>query len=108
MPLPENVATVAERLVASYAQDAPLSIEPGHELPSPPEVAGVLRELRELLFPGYTGGSRATGATMRSQVEARLAQVRVRLAQQAYRGIHHRCRAEGADCKGCEQTAARI
>jgi len=108
MPLPENVASVAERLVASYAADAPLSIEPGHELPSPPEVAGVLRELRELLFPGYTGTSRATGATMRAQVEARLAQVRVRLSQQAYRGIHHRCRAEGADCKSCEQAAARI
>jgi serine O-acetyltransferase len=101
-------ASVADLLVASYAQDAPLSIAPGHELPSPPEVAGVLRELRELLFPGYTGTSHATGATMKAQVEARLAQVRVRLAQQLYRGIHHRCRAEGSDCPSCEQAAARI
>jgi serine O-acetyltransferase len=108
MPLPENVATVAERLVASYAADAPLSIEPGHELPSPPEVGAVLRELRELLFPGYTGTTNTHGATLRAQVEARLAQVRVRLAQQVYRGLHHRCRAEGSDCKSCEQAAARI
>ena len=74
MPLPENVATVAERLVASYAADAPLSIEPGHELPSPPEVAAVLRELRELLFPGYTGTTTNVGATLRAkQSELRLA-----------------------------------
>jgi serine O-acetyltransferase len=108
MPKPENVAGVADRLVASYAADTPLSIEPGHELPSPLEVGAVLRELRELLFPGYTGGVRAIGATMKSQVEARLAQVRVRLAQQVYRGLHHRCRQEGADCPACEQAAARI
>lgn len=108
MPIPETVASVAARLVASYAADAPLSIAPGHELPSPPEVASVLRELRELLFPGYTGGSRLTGATLKSQVEARLSQVRVRLAQQVYRGLHHRCLKEGADCQLCEQAAARI
>jgi serine O-acetyltransferase len=108
MPVPDNVASIADRLVASYAADAPLSIEPGHELPSPPEVAAVLRELRELLFPGYTGTSRATGATMKAQVEARLAQLRVKLAAQVYRGLHHRCKKEGADCHSCEQKAARI
>src|SRR6185503_13211534 len=105
MPVPENVASIADRLVASYAADAPLSIEPGHELPSPPEVAAVLRELR---VPGYTGTSRATGATIKAQVEARLAQLRVRLAAQVYRGLHHRCKKEGADCHSCEQLAARI
>ena len=108
VPQPETVASVADRLVASYEKDAPLSIEPGHELPSPPEVGSVLRELRELMFPGYNGGSRAIGATMKAQVEARLAQLRVRLAQQVYRGLHHRCRAEGADCRACEQAAARV
>jgi serine O-acetyltransferase len=107
-PESPHVASVAERLVASYAADAPLTIEPGHELPSPPEVAAVLTDLRELIFPGFTGGGRATGATVQAQVEARLAQVRVRLAQQIYRGVHHRCRALGADCRICEEAAERI
>ena len=113
MPIPESVAgtvagNVADELVASYAADAPLTIEPGHELPSPPEVAAVLRELRELLFPGYTGTTRLTGAPLKAQVEARLAQVRVRLSQQVYRGLHHRCAKEGGDCLSCEERGAHI
>ena len=43
---------VAERLVASYAAESPLSITAGHELPSPREVHAALTDLRELLFPG--------------------------------------------------------
>ncbi|HZS36333.1 MAG TPA: serine O-acetyltransferase [Polyangia bacterium] len=105
---PQNVASVAERLVESYAGDAPLSIAAGHELPSPPEVHAVLTELREILFPGYTGGKRSSGAALKTQVEARLASVRVRLSEQVYRGLHHRCRAPGAECPPCEDAAARI
>jgi serine O-acetyltransferase len=105
---PSNVGSVAERLVASYAADAPLSIEPGHELPSPPEVSAVLGELRELLFPGYNGGGRPSGATVKAQVEMRLASVRVRLCEQIFRGVHHRCRQQGGDCRPCLEAAARI
>jgi serine O-acetyltransferase len=105
-PLP--TATVAERLVESYAADAPLSITPGHELPSPPEVAAVIHQIREIMFPGFTGSGCRTGAHLKAQVEARLADVRVRLAEQVFRGVHHRCRAAGADCGVCQEAAARI
>ena len=102
-------ADVAERLVASYAAEAPLSIVAGHELPSPKEVQVVLTDLRELLFPGFTGGVRpAGGVSLKAHVEARLAQVRVRLTEQVYRGLHHRCRAMGNDCGPCQQAAERI
>ena len=109
-PSTPSAGTVAERLIASYAADAPLSIAPGHELPSPPEVAEVIGELREVLFPGFQGGARARigSAALKAQVEARLAQVRVRLSEQVYRGVHHRCRAVGADCHQCEDAATRI
>src|SRR5581483_1152586 len=60
------------------------------------------------LFPGYTGGKRSSGAALKTQVEARLASVRVRLSEQVYRGLHHRCRAPGAECPPCEDAAARI
>ena len=58
-----------------------------------------------MLFPGYSGGQRATGAALRREVEARLAQVRSRLAEQVFRGLHHRCRVQGGrleDCRACE------
>jgi hypothetical protein len=76
-------ATIAEALVQSYAGDAPLSIAPGHELPSPIEVRAVVTELRELIFPGFTGGGRpAAGVSLKAHVAARVAQVRVRLTEQ--------------------------
>jgi serine O-acetyltransferase len=107
-PPERSVAAIAEKLVEGYALDAPLSISPGHELPSPPEVAEVIAELREVLFPGYGGGRRAFGAQLQAQVEARLASVRVRLTEQVFRGVHHRCRVQGASCEACEEAAARV
>src|SRR5881394_3559242 len=102
-------ATIAAQLVASYAADAPLSIAPGHELPSPREVEAAVVDLRELLFPGFTGGVRGSnGVSLKAHVEARLAQVRVRVTEQVYRGLHHRCRAVGSDCAPCQQASERI
>ena len=102
-------ASIAEALVQSYAADAPLTIAPGHDLPSPLEVRAAVTELRELIFPGFTGGARpASGVSLRSHVAARVAQVRVRLTEQIYRGLHHRCRVVGADCTACEEAAERI
>jgi serine O-acetyltransferase len=102
-------ATIAAQLVASYAADAPLSIASGHELPSPREVEAAVVDLRELLFPGFTGGVRGSpGVSLKAHVEARLAQLRVRATEQIYRGLHHRCRAAGADCAPCQEAASRI
>src|SRR6476646_6871165 len=102
-------ASIADALVSSYAADAPLSIAPGHELPSPLEVRAVVTELRELIFPGFTGGARpASGVSLQSHAAARVAPVRVRLTEQVYRGLHHRCRVAGAECAACEQAAEHI
>jgi serine O-acetyltransferase len=102
-------AMIAAELVASYAADAPLSITTGHELPTPLEVKAAVADLRELIFPGFTGGTRpASGVSLKAHVAARLAQVRVRVTEQVYRGLHHRCRVTGADCAACQDAAERI
>ena len=48
-------AAVAERLVDSYAADAPLSIAPGHELPSPPDPAIAKANPRDLYVHSAVG-----------------------------------------------------
>ena len=102
------VTRVAEELLQSYVDDAPLVLRPGHDLPSLQEVRAVLAELRELLFPGITGGARLAGASPLAVVEARIATVRVRLTEQLFRGLHHRCLVEAADCAPCQGRAEQI
>ena len=101
--------SVAARLIDSYEREESVRVVPGHELPSPPEVRQVIAELRELLFPGATTSSGfASGASLRALVEARLAEVRVRLSRQVFRGLHHRCTRAGGDCAMCEQKSLLI
>jgi serine O-acetyltransferase len=101
--------TLAERLVASYAEDESAHLEHGHELPLPADVSLALDELRELLFPGATTASvLSPGPALTALVDARLAQVRVRLARQVFRGLHHRCTRPGGDCAACEQKSLFI
>ena len=109
-PAPAStMASVAARLIESYAREDSVRIVPGHELPSPPEVRLVLAELRELLFPGATNSSSyVTGPSLRALVEARVAEVRVRLSRQVFRGLHHRCNVDGGECQTCEQKALLI
>jgi serine O-acetyltransferase len=104
-PTPERDAVaLAQRLVASYTQEDPVRAEYGHELPQPSEISVVLAELRELLFPR----AMRAGAALVAVVEARLAQVRVRLARQIFHGLHYRCTRSGAACAECEGRSIAI
>ena len=99
---------LVERLLASYGEEGPLQISPGHELPSFNEVRTILHTLRTLLFPGYHGEPLPVGAAHRATVAARIADVTMRLERQIFRGLHHRCARAGSDCAGCAGAAAEI
>ncbi len=99
---------LVDQLIEAYAEEGPLQIQPGHELPSFDEVRVILHTLRELMFPGYAGEANPTGGALRAVVGARLAEVRMRLGRQVFRGLHHRCRAAGADCHPCDERALAI
>jgi len=102
-----SLESIANDLVASYADDTLYS--PGHELPIPTEIRDSIAALRELVFPGFTSKRGMASVTaMTTLVESRLAHVRVRLSQQVFRGLHHRCEQRGSDCSRCEASAVRI
>ena len=99
---------LVDRLLEYYAEEGPLQLQLGHELPSFEEVKTILRGTRELLFPGYAGMPMPSATALRATVTARLADVQMRLQRQIARGLHHRSLSTGGDCGTCEQAASEI
>ena len=98
---------LARRLLDSYKADG-VQCQPGRALPSPPEVSAMLQLVRELLLPGSTGVPQPACVILHSFVEGRIAELRVKLVQQLFRGLHHRCAGPQAECPACEERAAEI
>ncbi len=98
---------LARQLLESYKADG-VHCQPGRALPSPAEVSAILQLLRELLLPGSTGVPQPVCVVLHSFVEGRIAELRVRLVLQLFRGLHHRCSVAGAECNACESRAAEI
>ncbi len=98
---------LARRLLDSYKADG-VQCQPGRALPSPPEVSAILQLVRELLLPGSTGVPQPACVILHSFIEGRVAELRVKLVQQLFRGLHHRCTVAPAECAACEGRAAEI
>ncbi len=96
---------LAQQLLDSYKADG-LRCHAGRALPAPPEVAAILQLIRELLLPGSTGIPQPGRVILHSFVEGRLADLRVRLVQQLFRGLHYRCTVVPAECVQCEGRAS--
>jgi serine O-acetyltransferase len=104
--------TLVDQLVDSY-----LSLEQGYhhlgryELPAQSEIAGIVEDLRELLFPGFGGRPAPSGEALRGETEDRIGAVAGRLRRQLYRGFRHRCegqRGAGGDCDHCANQANEV
>ncbi len=109
-PREESNCDLAQQLLDSYEREGKnlQPRQPGREMPSPREVAAVLTLVRELLLPGSTGEHQPSARVQHSFIEGQLATLRVKLMQQLFRGLHHRCVQRGADCAACEEAAAAI
>ncbi len=104
----KNLSSIARRLIESYASAPPLTIKAEHELPSRARVAELLSELRELIFPGSTGGVQSIGDAALADVETRVDRMRAVLREQVFRGLHHRCVQAGGECTLCADKATKI
>lgn len=98
---------LAAQLLDSYRCEG-VHCRLGRELPSPREVDSVLLIIRELLLPGSTGVPRPSLSVLHSHVEGQLANLRVRLFQQIYRGLLYTCARNTPDCADCEGRARAI
>lgn len=98
---------LAQQLLDAYKAEG-TQCQFRRQLPSPPEVAACLLMVRELLLPGSTGEPLPPCAVQHSALEGRIAQLRVKLTQQLYRGLMHRCQKPVPDCDECELQAVKL
>ncbi len=98
-PTPDLHAVVAALAEAATAlTDMPLG---RREFPSRTALAGLVEELRALLFPGYFGISELKAETLRYHLGARMDRVLHGLAEQIQRGLM----ASDPACGACEDRA---
>ncbi|HVW24874.1 MAG TPA: serine O-acetyltransferase EpsC [Polyangiaceae bacterium] len=76
-----------------------------HLLPSRDAVAGVVEDLRAVLFPGHFGSSDLSASGLRYYVGARLEKARAALTEQVRRGLSFACEHGVEDCSVCAGRA---
>jgi serine O-acetyltransferase len=79
-------------------------------LPSREIIAGLVDDLRAVLFPGHFGSSDLAAASLRYQIGARLDKAQRALRDQVRRGLVFACDHAGADngCRACDERANEI
>jgi serine O-acetyltransferase len=100
----ELVAAIA---ASSLAEPRTRHIDAGY-LPNRDTVIGIVRLLRELLFPGYFGRQHLTASALEYHVEEWLRDIDTRLFEQARSAIRHQASRRGEPCGDCDQEAERI
>jgi serine O-acetyltransferase len=111
----DDLDDLARNILASY-EAGPRSMHHigAYELPQQTEVEWCVETTRALLLPGFVGAPLASESheDLRSYVRERLANLRSRLREQVYRGLHHRCSLIQKDrklvCAHCAEAADRI
>ena len=85
---------IADELLALYLDPAAREMQHigSYELPSEAAVEEIIEMARALLFPGYAGPdvARLVVTQLRDLVRFRVAELRIALHRQVYRGLHHK------------------
>ena len=92
-------------LVTSYqAEPRTRHIDAGY-LPNRDAIIEIIKQLRELLFPGYFGKQNLSSKTLEYHVGELLASIRDKLFEQVRNAIRHQATRRGTECPSCDETA---
>lgn len=98
---------VAAIVASGLAEPRTRHIDAGY-LPNRDTVIGILKLMRELLFPGYFGRQHLTSSTLEYHVEEWLRDIDTRLFEQARNAVRHQASRRGQPCEDCDREAERI
>lgn len=103
--LPEVVEGVAE----SFREHRKLCNVGRTPLPSREAIARIIRQLEELVYPGYYGRQELTWETVSFHLGSQVDDVYSALSRQIFLCVRHSCRIAqpGSECSHCEQKASR-
>ncbi|MFH1616728.1 MAG: serine O-acetyltransferase EpsC [Planctomycetota bacterium] len=100
--------SLVEAIVQTYRDDSGINFIDISNLPLRDKILEVLDQLREVLFPGYTGKRKITKAAVGFIVGDILCQVRSELNEQIERALRYRCRMDKCDGCDCRAMAENI
>jgi serine O-acetyltransferase len=108
--LRRHIAGVVNAIVATYDRHGGTSHHlSGRPLPDKEEVARILEDLQEVLYPGYYGPREMNEENIRYYVGERIDRMSMRLRRELYRGLNHRCvKTPAGECPHCWSEADRI
>ncbi len=106
----EFLKTTADKIFATYEDNVGVNRNDRHNLPSRSEVLGVLGQLIELVFPGFTERGAESTDSLYSTTQDMVCKVYMSLRDMLVRAYQFSCRIEKADCSDCcerAETAAK-
>ncbi|OGV32024.1 MAG: hypothetical protein A2020_13940 [Lentisphaerae bacterium GWF2_45_14] len=102
---------LVESLCATYNDEKGINHIEGFNLPRQEEVLGIVRDLLELVFPGFSGEKNYSLKTIRYNIGEILSRVYDNLLDQTFRAFRYNCKMTGCDScdiAGLSERAARF
>jgi serine O-acetyltransferase len=100
--------SLVEAIVSSYQTEPKTRhIDAGH-LPNRDTIIELIRQIRELLFPGYFGRQNLTSRTLEYHVGELITSIHDKLYEQVNNAIRHQATRTNTDCPNCDTTAEMI
>ncbi|MFH0964701.1 MAG: serine O-acetyltransferase EpsC [Planctomycetota bacterium] len=103
--LKKELPGITEEVLRSYKQSSIGNHIASTPLPSKTEAVQILKDVLEVLFPGYIGKQDLLWSNVRYFVGGKLDELYTRLALQIWRCIRHECKRLGSACVHCEDKA---
>ncbi len=103
-----NMDEKIDRILASYEQWGGVNLTDSHDFPNRESVAEALRDIENIIFPGFREDSDLDRETLRFVTGERVHRVLRNLTGEVLKSIKHICRTNNRDGSGCYKYAEEI
>ncbi|MBT3376902.1 MAG: serine acetyltransferase [Lentisphaerae bacterium] len=102
---PELARELTASICETYEDERGINHLDGSNMPEREEILGILNDILEILFPGYSGRHRISRAGLEFSIGNLMNEAIKRLVEQVERALAYRCRLESCDSCDCRKQA---